>query len=80
MANRRNTPNQRSQTASADRPSVVLKSGDQETTVHTTTAFNNLVFGHGYSPKSGSVEEAYAALLKETSAAADQPVPMTPPE
>ena len=64
----------------ADRPSVRLTApdGSGETTVHTTTAFNNLVFGQGYAPEDGNVTEAYARLLEETTG--DDPTPMVSPE
>ena len=60
-----------------DRPAVTLVAPDDSgsTTVHTTTAFNNLVFGQGYRPENASVEEAYARLLDETTG--DEPSPMT---
>ena len=37
--------------------------GEGETTVSTTTAFNNLVYGGGFTPRDMTVEDAYAALL-----------------
>ena len=46
--------------------------------MHTTTAFNNLVFGQGYAPEDGNVTEAYARLLEETTG--DDPTPMVSPE
>lgn len=60
----------------SDRPSVTLVAPDDSgtTTVHTTTAFNNLVYGQGYRPEGASVEEAYARLLDETTG--DEPTPM----
>lgn len=64
------------------RPEVVLVSsdGEGETTVHTTTAFNNLVYGQGYKPKSGTVEDGYRTLLEGAAEKSGEPVPMTPAE
>lgn len=64
------------------RPEVALVSpdGEGETTVHTTTAFNNLVYGQGYTTKSGTVEEGYLTLLEGAAEKSGEPVPMTPAE
>jgi hypothetical protein len=58
-----------------DRPAVTLVAPDESgtTTVHTTVAFNNLVYGEGYRPEGASVEEAYARLLGETTPEDDPP-------
>jgi hypothetical protein len=77
MARRRSTSDETEKT----RPEVVLvDSSENETTVHTTTAFNNLVYGQGYKPKSGTVEEAYMSLLEGAAEKSGEPVPMTPAE
>jgi len=59
----------------ADKPSeVTLVSPDgQELIVSSPTAYNNLVYGAGYTVKSGTTEDA-AALL------APQVTPTKPPE
>ena len=69
----------RSADPAGDRPSVTLTAPDDSgtTTVHTTTAFNNLVYGQGYRPEGSTVEEAYARLLDETTG--DEPSPMQEP-
>ena len=60
-----------------DRPSVTLiaPDGSGSTTVMTTSAFNNLVYGQGYRPEGVSTEDAYARLLDESTG--DDPTPMT---
>lgn len=73
------TKSRNSANSEPERPAVTLIDvNDNETTVHTTIAFNNLVYGQGYRPKTGSIGDAYALLLEATAKATDPdaPVPM----
>ena len=42
---------------------LVAPEGGGETTVTTAAAFVNLVYGQGYTPQSGSIEDAYYRLV-----------------
>jgi hypothetical protein len=54
----------RGRASSGERPTVELEAADGSgrTSVSTPTALNNLVYGSGYRPVSGTIEEAFEVL------------------
>lgn len=59
------------------KPVVLVSPEGVESEVTSPTAFNNLVYGQGYKPKTGTADEAYTKLVSthNESAAGQTPTP-----